>query len=54
MTKKEVQKIVVCELSSHVLLTKGKEYEVINENDKKIFVIDDSGKKNSFYKARFK
>jgi hypothetical protein len=45
----------VCQHDSHSSLTAGKPYEVLGENEdgNKVFVIDDNGKKNSFYKSRF-
>lgn len=35
------------------MLTKGKEYDVINETDEFIFVIDNSGRVAGFYKGYF-
>ena len=31
------------------MLTVGKEYEVVNETEEYIFVVDNSGKKGSYY-----
>lgn len=45
---------LVCENNSHAPLTIGKPYEVLGEDENKVFVIDDNGKRNSFYRSRFK
>lgn len=36
------------------VLTVGKEYEVVNETEEYIFVVDNTGKVGGFYKAYFK
>ena len=55
-TKEKVKTkvIMICEYNSHAPLTIGKEYEILEEEDGKIFVINDNGKKQSYYKSRFK
>lgn len=35
------------------VLTIGKEYEVVNETEEYIFIIDNTGKKAGFYKEYF-
>jgi hypothetical protein len=42
-----------CLYDNHVALTKGNSYEVLQEDENKVYVIDDNGKRNSFYKSRF-
>lgn len=37
----------------YAALTAGKPYEILEEDENKVFVIDDNGKRNSFYKSRF-
>jgi Lhr-like helicase len=46
-------KEMVCVHNDHTFLTKGKSYEIIEEDDNKVFVIDDRGVKTSFYRSRF-
>lgn len=54
MKKQPTQlKKVTCQLNANVPLTKGKEYEVIGEVDNKYIIIDDKGKKTTYYKSRF-
>ena len=46
--------MLICEHDENVPLTKGKTYEEIPGADfNKVFVIDDDGKKRSYYKSRF-
>lgn len=44
---------MVCLHDNYVALTKGNSYEILEEDDNKIYVLDDNGKRNSFYKSRF-
>lgn len=50
MTKK---KTLTCLHVKYAALTAGKPYEILEEDENKVFVIDDNGKRNSFYKSRF-
>lgn len=50
----EKKKTVICQYANYATLTVGNRYEIIDEEDNKYFVIDDKGKKTSFYKSRFK
>ena len=50
----QTPEIVVCEHNAHMPnLTKGKPYEIISRDENKIVIIDDSGRKNSYYASRF-
>jgi len=51
--KTEAKVKLKCLYNSNAALTHGKDYEVISEEENKVFIIDDNGKKNSFYKSRF-
>lgn len=54
-TKKQTPQIkLTCEYNSHVLLTIGKKYEILAEEENKVFVMNDKGEKKSYYKSRFK
>ena len=48
------KKKMVCQHNSYAHLTIGNEYEILGEEENKIFVINDNGKKTSYYKSRFK
>lgn len=48
------QKKMVCEHNSHSDLTIGNSYEILGEDENKVFVINDKGKKMSYYKSRFR
>lgn len=53
-TKTTTPEIVVCEHNAHMPnLTKGKPYEIISRDENKIVIVDDSGRKNSYYASRF-
>lgn len=52
-TKQQKKVIMLCQHNSHAALTIGKPYEILSEDENKVFVIDDSGKRNSYYKSRF-
>jgi len=45
--------MMVCEHNSHADLTVGNNYEILGEEENKVFVINDKGKKMSYYKSRF-
>lgn len=45
---------VICKSNSFASLTIGKEYKVLGIDENKIIIIDDNGKKNTFYSSRFK
>ena len=46
--------ILLCQINTHAAaLTIGKPYEVLDEEDNKVIVIDDNGKRSKFYRSRF-
>ena len=49
--KKKV--MMVCAHNSNAALTVGRSYEILDEDENKVYVIDDNGKRNSYYKSRF-
>jgi len=51
--KTKQKKMMVCEHNSHADLTVGNNYEILGEEENKVFVINDKGKKMSYYKSRF-
>lgn len=56
--KKEEEEILICEIAdtynSNPGLTFEKEYRVLEEIDNKVLILDDRGKKTTYYRNRFR
>ena len=56
--KKKEQKILICEIADDYNknpgLTFEKEYPMVDETDNKYVVINNNGKRSTYYKSRFK
>ena len=58
MNRKKEKEILICEIADTYNLTPGltfgKEYTLLSEEDNKVVIINDHGKKTTYYRSRFR